>query len=224
MKSSGRIREDFSRIAAASTPADDASTPFDRVLLSCVPAGAGRVVDLGCGTGRLTRMLTSRAADVTGVDFSPEMLRVARERTPPGAIKYVEADVLDLPYGLGPFDCVISVNLLHHLPPERAAQAMKGLLAPGGLLIVHDLRQTAGLSDRMLDLPRLAVKTAWRMRRPGRVRTYFRQRRAWAQHARGDVIATAAQIERMRDQFFPGAVLKQHFLWRYTLLWTKPRM
>ena len=221
MKSSSRIRADFARIAAVSAATDEGSTPLDHLLLSFVPPDCRRLLDLGCGTGRLTRMLAARADEVTAVDFSPEMLRVARERSRGGAIRYVEADVLDLPHGLGSFDCVISVNLLHHLPLDRAVGAMQAVLAPGGRLIVHDLRKTAGLVDRALDVPRLALKAASRLRRVSGVRTYLRQRRAWAHHARCDVIPTAAEIANMRDRFFPGAVVHQHFLWRYTLLWTK---
>ena len=72
----------------------------------------------------------------------------------------------------------------------------------------------------MLDGPRMAVKAAWRLGRVSRIRAFLRQRAAWAQHARGDVISTAEDIAGMRDTFFPGAVIHQHFQWRYTLVWT----
>jgi SAM-dependent methyltransferase len=217
-----RIRDDFDRIAASCAPAaGDVAQPYDRLVSSLVPANCRRLLDLGCGTGRLTRAMAPRIEQVTAVDLSSEMLRVARARSAPrGNISYVEADLLSLPATLGQFDCVISVNLLHHLPPERAAEAMKAVLAPGGLLIIHDLRQTAGTFDRALDVPRLAVKVAWQLARASRVRAFFRERAAWAQHARHDVIPTAEEIRHMRDRLFPGAELRQHFLWRYTLLWT----
>ena len=97
---------------------------------------------------------------------------------------------------------------------------MKAVLAPGGLLIVHDIRQTDGAFDRTLDGPRVAVKTLWRLARVSRVRAFLRQRAAWTQHARGDVVSTAEEITLMRNRHFPGAVIRHHFLWRYTLLWT----
>jgi ubiquinone/menaquinone biosynthesis C-methylase UbiE len=221
IKSPTQVREDFDRIALASVPADDVWHPYDRMLMSLIPPNCRRLLDLGCGTGRLTRAIAQRVGEVTAVDFSSEMLRVARERSAAyGNMVFVEADLLNLPVSLGQFDCVISVNLLHHLPVEQAAQAMKAVVAPGGLLIVHDLRRTAGTFDRALDGPRVAAKVVWRLGQVSRVRAFFQQRTAWAHHARGDVVSTAQEITDMRDGFFPGATLRQHFLWRYTLLWT----
>jgi ubiquinone/menaquinone biosynthesis C-methylase UbiE len=46
--------------------------------------GVSCAVDLGCGTGKLARMLAAVAASVTGIDPDPEMLRVARSRDPDG--------------------------------------------------------------------------------------------------------------------------------------------
>jgi SAM-dependent methyltransferase len=222
IKSPAQIRADFDRIAASSVPRQDESQPYDRMVVSLIPTNCRQVLELGCGNGRLTSAIAPRVGGVTAVDFSSEMLRIARERCAADRnVSFLEADVLRLPAGLGPFDCVISVNLLHHLPVEQAAPDMKALVAPGGLLIVHDLRQSDGAIDRMLDAPRLAIKIAWRLGRVSRIRAYLRQRTAWAQHADDDVIANAGEIVRMRDRHFTGAVLRQHFLWRYTLLWTK---
>jgi SAM-dependent methyltransferase len=220
-KSARQIRDEFDRIALASAPADEGSHPYDRMLMSSIPQGCRRLIDLGCGTGRLTRAMAQHAAHVTAVDVSPEMLRVAREHCVGHPnIAVVEADLLNLPATLGRFDCVISVNVLHHFPAADAVQAMKAVLAPGGLLIVHDVRQSAGAFDRLLDGPRVAVKAAWRLARVSRVRAFLRERAAWARHAHGDVIPTADEIEAMRDSALPGAELRQHFLWRYTLVWT----
>lgn len=220
-KSSSQIRDEFDRIALASAPAGEGAHPYDRVLLSLIPPNCRRLLDLGCGTGRLTRAMAQHAEHVTAVDVSREMLRVARQRCAGQVnIAFVEADLLNLPATLGLFDCVISVNVLHHFPAADAVQAMKAVLAPGGLLIIHDVRQSAGALDRILDGPRVALKAAWRLARVGRVRAFLRERAAWAQHADGEVIPTADEIAGMRDRVLPGAVVRQHFLWRYTLLWT----
>lgn len=219
-KSPSQIRDDFDRIAIAGGAADEGAHPYDRLLLSLIPPDCRRLLDLGCGTGRLTRAMAQRVREVTAVDFSPEMLRVARERCRDHRnIAFVEADLLNLPVTLGQFDCVISINLLHNTPIAQAAQAMKAMLAPGGLLVVHDVRQSAGAFDRALDAPRMAIKAVWRLRRASRVRAFFLERAAWANHARGDVIPTAEEITRLRDTHFPEAVVRQHFLWRYTLVW-----
>jgi SAM-dependent methyltransferase len=215
-----RVREDFDGIAKASAATHETPHFYDRLLASFVPPRCRRLLDIGCGTGRVSRMLAHRVEHITAIDLSPEMIRLARERSAAHPnIVFMQADVLDLPNGLGPFDCVISVNLLHHLDPAAAAPAMKRMVAPGGSLIVHDLRRTTGVADTALDVPRLAVKIVWRLSRASRILAYFRERAAWAQHARDDVIPSAAEIRHMRDTHFAGGTLRQHFLWRYTLVW-----
>ena len=107
--------------------------------------------------------MAQRVDKVTAIDCSAEMLRVARQRSRAyDSIVFLEADVLDLDLDPSAFDCVIAVNLLHHLPVEQAARVLKAAVAPAGLLIVHDLRRTAGMLDRVLDGPRLVRKVAWR--------------------------------------------------------------
>ena len=75
-----------------------------------------RVLDLACGFGFYTRLLKQRgAAQVVGVDISPEMIRLARqqEQAEPLGITYQVGDAVALPR-LGHFDLVTAVNLLNY--------------------------------------------------------------------------------------------------------------
>lgn len=80
-----------------------------RELLASAHGPAGRIAtiaDLGCGTGTLTQLLAREGHQVTGIDFSPEMLRIARAkvaRMVPGPT-FVEADVQDPPLPPGSLD------------------------------------------------------------------------------------------------------------------------
>ena len=76
---------------------------------------AGRVLDIGCGTGYLTRSL---CGTVTAVDQSAEMLELARARVP--AADFVQADVPPLPFPDGAFDLAFSSNVYSHLDARRA--------------------------------------------------------------------------------------------------------
>lgn len=109
------------------------------VLLELVPGGAGRVLDLGTGDGRLLALLRGDRPQMHGVglDFSAAMLAAARERLGgDDRIELVEHD-LDLPLPeLGRFDAVVSSFAIHHLEHERQrslyAEAFE-LLEPGGI-------------------------------------------------------------------------------------------
>jgi 2-polyprenyl-3-methyl-5-hydroxy-6-metoxy-1,4-benzoquinol methylase len=51
------------------------------------------ILDAGCGEGYLSRVLASRSAKVTGIDVSPRLIQIAREKDPDGAIEYRVGDL-----------------------------------------------------------------------------------------------------------------------------------
>lgn len=89
------------------------------------------LLDLCCGTGDLVSAALARGADATGVDFSPEMVRIARGKFPDARFETGDAEAL--PFGDGTFDAVTcAFGLLHIERPERALSEAARALAPGG--------------------------------------------------------------------------------------------
>jgi trans-aconitate 2-methyltransferase len=110
--------------------------PFWDLLDMVEPVPGGTVVDLGCGTGRLTQALHERlgAAHTVGVDSSARML----ERAPSAeGLRFVHGDIRDHAPG-APLDVVFSNAALQWLPEHRALFArLREWLAPGGQLAVQ---------------------------------------------------------------------------------------
>jgi SAM-dependent methyltransferase len=106
-------------------------------VLSLLPADVRALLDVGCGTGIVTRRLAAARAGlrVTGVDLAPAMLRRAAARLPG---RVVRADSRRLPFSDGVFDAVSSVWLLH-LVGTDAARTVVGecarMLRPGGVYV-----------------------------------------------------------------------------------------
>ena len=98
------------------------------------------LVDLGCGTGLLAAAAAAEAARVVGVDPSPAMLELARRRSE--AVEWVEAGFLTYEHEGDAPQVVHSRHALHHLPDfwkGIALARVHDLLAPGGVLVLHDL-------------------------------------------------------------------------------------
>jgi SAM-dependent methyltransferase len=94
----------------------------EAVLLEELPARVNRVLDLGCGDGRLLNLVLDARPEASGValDFSPHMLDLARERFAGSSTVEVVAHNLDNPLPpLGTFDAVVSSFAIHHLLHER---------------------------------------------------------------------------------------------------------
>ena len=104
-----------------------------------VPAG-GRLLDVGCGTGVLLERIRDHRAEVSlhGVDPSPEMLRIARQRLGGGAALVI-GEVGRLPYASATFEVVVSTSALHHwLRPGDALREIARVTRPGGQLVLTD--------------------------------------------------------------------------------------
>ncbi len=107
-----------------------------------VPPGL-RVLDVGCGVGRWSRLLASRGARVTGVDLSPTMIAEARRRAAQAGLasrcRFLVQDLARLDAG-EPYDLVLGVTVLQHiLDPgalRAAVQRLAAHLAPGGRLVL----------------------------------------------------------------------------------------
>jgi toxoflavin synthase len=108
-----------------------------------------RVMDLACGFGFYTRLLKQHgAAQVIGVDISPEMIRLAtqQEQAEPLGITYQVRDAVVLPQ-LGPFDLVTAVNLLNYATSKDQMRGMfpERLRQPGGGRALHRLHRQPGV-------------------------------------------------------------------------------
>ncbi len=102
-------------------------------------APAGRVLDIGCGTGFLLERLAERGFTGVGVDLSPESVEHTRRRLEEvGAADRLTAEVgsaYEPP--AGPFDLVTITDVLEHLEDPRAClAAARERLAPGGVVVV----------------------------------------------------------------------------------------
>jgi len=91
------------------------------------------VLDVGCGRGELTERIADKlGATVTAVDQSPRMVELTRAR----GIDAKVADVQDLPFGDGSFDCAVAAWMLYHVPDlDRAFSELARVLRPRGRLV-----------------------------------------------------------------------------------------
>ena len=106
-------------------------------LRDWLPGRAGDVLDLGCGTGSLSLLASEQGHRVTGVDLSPAMVALAREKLAGRDAVFLVGDAAAPPVGEERFDAVLVRHVLWTRPdPGRALRHWRGLLRPDGRLVL----------------------------------------------------------------------------------------
>ncbi|MFF8506792.1 bifunctional class I SAM-dependent methyltransferase/N-acetyltransferase [Streptomyces sp. NPDC015492] len=177
-------------------PGSDATTR--RLLALCGPLPERpRVLDLGCGPGRSALLLAAEAgAEVTAVDlhepFLAELRRSAADRGLDGAIRALRADMGALPFPDGSFDLVWAESSAYSIGFDRALDAWRRLLAPGGSLVLTECLWTT-------EAPAPAARAFWDEHYPLRT---LRANTAAAVDAGYHVLGTVLQPEGDWDEYY----------------------
>jgi SAM-dependent methyltransferase len=178
-------------------------------LLRRVPAGARRALDVGCGSGRFARALAARGVEVDAIDRSAEMIEAAGEVE---GVTFVHADIREHDLGDSRYDWVSCIASLHHVPFAETVVRLRDALRPGGVLAVLGLSRVT-----LADLPLGTLGIV-----PNRVRILLAPRRTSPRPPVKDPDMSLGQIRARARELLPGARIRRHLYWRYSLLYTKP--
>ncbi|MDP3906394.1 metalloregulator ArsR/SmtB family transcription factor [Novosphingobium sp.] len=116
--------------------------PVEAALADALGSAAlGALLDVGTGTGRMAELFAPRAAHITALDKSPEMLRIARARLqnlPAEQVELVQGDFTALPFDPASFDTLLFHQVLHYAqaPEQVLAEAARVTRAGGRVAVV----------------------------------------------------------------------------------------
>jgi SAM-dependent methyltransferase len=111
------------------------------------------VLEIGCGTGQLTRQLAGRAFNLTAIDIGAAMVRAARRNVADATARFEVCSFEDFPDS-GPFDLILSATAFHWIDPSVGLAKAARLLRPGGslALLTTGERYPEPLHSRLRDL------------------------------------------------------------------------
>lgn len=178
-------------------------------------ANQGRVLDVGCGGGLLTRQFAPLSSKVVGIDPDAPSIELARSETTAENVDYVLGDVLTSDFEPASFDLVVSVATLHHFDAEQGLLRFAALTKPGGHVGVIGIGR-----DRMpQDLPRQALAFATTL-----YHRTIRGKTLWDHSA--PVVWPPPHSERemqsLSADVLPGSRFRRHLQGRYSIIWQAP--
>lgn len=110
-----------------------------------LPRPESRNLDVGCGTGSLSLLLASAGHVVTGIDFAPAMIEVARSKGGGHGVTFLVQDATAPQFAPASFDVVLGRQVLWALPDRaRALGSWAGLVRPGGFIVLVEGRFASG--------------------------------------------------------------------------------
>jgi SAM-dependent methyltransferase len=164
--------------------------PFAADLAARMPPGLhGKVLEIACGTGLLTRELRKRllpSVDLFATDLGPQMLEYAKQHVTASGVTWAQADAQDLPFADGEFAAVVSSFGLMFPPDRRKAfSEARRVLAPGGLLLFnvwdrieenpHALANAQAVEARCPGDADMKFRTPYELHDPGLLRTLLEE-------------------------------------------------
>ena len=111
--------------------------PDELIDQACQVAGIGsgdRVLEVGCGSGQLTRSLVARGLRVTALEPGKSLVALARQNLEGAGVEFVNAQFEDAPLPREQFQAVFSASAFHWIDPKVSWQKTADVLVPGGTL------------------------------------------------------------------------------------------
>lgn len=129
---------------------DLSDAPFIDKFIGLLPSKA-RVLDIGSGPGQFSKYLKEKGFEVSGVDYSDEMVAIAREKVP--SVPFQKMDMRKLEFGPETFDGLLVAYSLIHIPSDEIPETLKGfnrVLKPNGYIEVIAQK---GKANQIIDEP-----------------------------------------------------------------------
>ncbi len=167
------LRTSYGQTAQEYTKKTDGIILYDLIDRFCTLVPQGHIVDIGCGAGRDLCIFESRGYQVTGLEITPELARIARSRINSNVLL---EDIVDDHISLEKVDGIWSIGTYHHFPRRsilKTTKKMKNLLKDGGTILVSTKR---GCGEKVFPDERYGgVKKYWSFFEPVELKKIYLQ-------------------------------------------------
>jgi SAM-dependent methyltransferase len=216
------VKNDFNEISELDDPKWNHNNCYFNQLMKIIPDNVGVCLDIGCGKGELSFLLSKKSNRVIAVDIADKMIEKAKALHPNKNIEYVCGNILDIKFENNSLDVIITTATAHHLPYEWLLSFAKEKLKKGGKLIILDLVKAKSLSDHIIWGFAFFPNVVMNLIKNGRLKKDDEHaREVWGKHGKHDTYMTMDEIRSLINKHIPTAKVKRKLFWRYLLVWQK---
>ncbi|MEM7125573.1 MAG: class I SAM-dependent methyltransferase [Chloroflexota bacterium] len=196
----------------------DHNNHYHQYLLNQLPPAIDRVLDVGCGYGEFAAHLAQRSTYVHAVDADADVIQMAQyQHARLDHLSFIQGDFLEMDLPREHYHVVTSLAAIHHMALEPALEKIKQVLQPGGILAILGLYREATASDHVASVTGILAHTIYSR---FIYRDIFLTKPAQTAPITSPT-TTLAEIKSVANTTLPGARIRRHLLWRYSLIWEK---
>ena len=187
-------------------------------LLAHLPLDTVSALDVGCGSGEFAQRLATYCHSVDAVD--PDQKAIRNGRNSPTSFSNLNFYCESFAHSSFPvehYDFVSAIASLHHMPLAPTLEKMKQLLKPNGTLAILGLYKEETALDYLWSVMAVAMNNIYRFTNPQAKGVSTNQIVTTSPTTGLQTIRQTANI------ILPNHQFKRHLLWRYSLIWQKPK-
>lgn len=216
------IKNDFNEISELNESKWNHNNCYFKELIKHVPENAEISLEIGCGKGELSYMLSLKSENVIAVDLADKMIEKAKTLFPNDNISYICGNILDMKFADNSLDAIVTAATAHHLPYEWLLCFAKEKLKKGGKLVILDIVNAKTASDYLLWGSAIIPNIIMNIIKNGSLKKDdSHSKEVWERHMRNDTYMTMEEIKAMAKKHIPTAKIKRKLFWRYLLIWQK---
>lgn len=216
------VRRDFNEIAELEEPKWNHNNCYYKEIIKMIPDDIDTCLDIGCGKGELSFLLSKKAKKVIAVDIAEKMIEKAKTLNPSNNIEYICDNILNMRFEDNSLDAIVTSATAHHLPYDWLLCFAKDKLKNGGKLIILDLVKASFISDYLIWGSAFIPNIIMNLLRNGRINKDEPQaKEVWERHGKNDKYMTLGEIKALANKYLPNAKIKRKLFWRYFLIWQK---
>ncbi|MGE5627942.1 MAG: class I SAM-dependent methyltransferase [Solirubrobacterales bacterium] len=216
------VKKDFNEISHLPELTWNHNNCYFEPLIELIPNKVDISLEIGCGKGELSFMLSKKSEKVIAVDLADEMIESAKVLNPNNNIQYICGNILDMNFEDNSLDVIITTATAHHLPYPWLLCFAKDKLKKGGQLIILDLVKAKSISDYILWGSAAIPNIFMNLIKNGRFQKDDpHAKEVWERHGKHDSYMTINEIKALAQRHIPTAKVSRKLFWRYLLVWQK---
>ncbi|NLY46074.1 MAG: class I SAM-dependent methyltransferase [Tissierella sp.] len=222
MEDYNSVKRDFNEISELDEPKWNHNICYFNHLVKLIPNDMDTCLEIGCGKGELSSMLSEKCNKVIAVDLADKMIENAKVLYPRDNIEYICENILEMKFEDNSLDVIITTATAHHLPYEWLLNFAKDKLKKDGKLIILDLVEPKSVVDYISWGSAFLPNIIMNLIKNGRLqKDDAHSKEVWERHGKNDTYMTLDEIKLLAKKYIPTAKIRRKLFWRYLLVWQK---